>query len=150
MFLSRCINEIDQGITRALNIGTRGFEDDGGSGITPTYFAYNVTNWRRTGDFSLDGHPLVEALGMAVLKFPLFLEGPTRMMKSVEPNTARKIYQKVKTSKLRDGDLGMYTISASLKGQPFDIGRSMAFPPGWLENQSVWLHMSYKFYLQVR
>jgi len=25
----------------------------------------------------------------------------------------------------------------------------MAFAPGWLENQSVWLHMSYKFYLEL-
>jgi hypothetical protein len=24
-----------------------------------------------------------------------------------------------------------------------------AFSPGWLENQSVWLHMSYKFYLEL-
>lgn len=30
-----------------------------------------------------------------------------------------------------------------------DIGRMMAFTPGWLENQSVWLHMSYKFYLEL-
>ena len=25
----------------------------------------------------------------------------------------------------------------------------MAFSPGWLENQSIWTHMSYKFYLQL-
>jgi hypothetical protein len=29
------------------------------------------------------------------------------------------------------------------------MGRMMAFTPGWLENQSVWLHMSYKFYLEL-
>jgi hypothetical protein len=29
------------------------------------------------------------------------------------------------------------------------IGRLMAFSPGWLENQSIWLHMSYKFYLEL-
>jgi hypothetical protein len=43
----------------------------------------------------------------------------------------------------------MYTISASLKGQSFDMGRMMAFSPGWLENESIWLHMSYKYYLQL-
>jgi len=29
------------------------------------------------------------------------------------------------------------------------MGRMMAFSPGWLENQSIWLHMSYKYYLQL-
>ena len=43
----------------------------------------------------------------------------------------------------------MYTISASLKGQNLDIGRVMAFAPGWLENQSVWMQLSYSFYKQL-
>jgi hypothetical protein len=43
----------------------------------------------------------------------------------------------------------MYTVSASLVDQPIEMGRSMAFAQGWLENQSVWLHMSYKFYLEL-
>jgi hypothetical protein len=25
----------------------------------------------------------------------------------------------------------------------------MAFTPGWLENQSIWMHMSYKYYLEL-
>jgi hypothetical protein len=53
----------------------------------------------------------------------------------------------VKQSGLRDDGLNMYTISASLKGQSYDMGRMIAFSPGWLENQSIWLHMSYKYYL---
>merc|ERR1719172_559672 len=43
----------------------------------------------------------------------------------------------------------MYKIGASLKGQPMEIGRMMAFSPGWLENESIWLHMSYKWYLEL-
>lgn len=43
----------------------------------------------------------------------------------------------------------MYTICESLVGQSFELGRMLAFNPGWLENQSVWLHMSYKFYLEL-
>jgi hypothetical protein len=86
---------------------------------------------------------------MVVNKLPLFLEGPTRMMKVVDSPDAARIYSKVRQSPLRDQDLGMYTISASLSGQSDDMGREMAFAPGWLENQSVWLHMSYKFYLEM-
>ena len=43
----------------------------------------------------------------------------------------------------------MYKIGASLQGQPFEIGRMMAFNAGWLENESIWLHMSYKWYLEL-
>ena len=43
----------------------------------------------------------------------------------------------------------MYFLSASLTGQSYDMGRQIAFAPGWLENQSIWMHMSYKYYLQL-
>jgi hypothetical protein len=141
--------EVNAGISRAVSLGTEGFDDDGCSGIAPTYFAYDVTSWRKTGEKNKDGHPLVNPLKMRVRRFPLFLEGPTRMMKTESIEGARAVYQKVRRSPLHDDALSMYTISASLEGQPFDMGRSMAFPPGWLENQSVWLHMSYKFYLEL-
>jgi hypothetical protein len=61
----------------------------------------------------------------------------------------RNMYGKVLASGLRDDHLKMYTVSANLAGQSYDMGRMMAFAPGWLENQSVWLHMSYKYYLQL-
>jgi hypothetical protein len=43
----------------------------------------------------------------------------------------------------------MYFLSADLTGQSYDMGRMMAFAAGWLENQSIWMHMSYKYYLQL-
>merc|ERR1719145_513508 len=52
-------------------------------------------------------------------------------------------------SGLRDDYLKMYFLSASLEGQGYDMGRQVAFAPGWLENQSIWMHMSYKYYLQL-
>jgi hypothetical protein len=30
-----------------------------------------------------------------------------------------------------------------------EIGRARIFPPGWLEHESVWLHMEYKFLLEL-
>ena len=33
--------------------------------------------------------------------------------------------------------------------QSHEIGRARAFTPGWLENESVWLHMEYKYLLEV-
>jgi hypothetical protein len=143
------IREIDHGIRRAKTIGTSGFGDDGESGVMPTYFAYRVTNWKRTGERNKEGHPLIVPLNMTVRRFPLFLEGPTKQLKTEDSIKAREIYEKVKNSTLYDKNLYMYTVSASLTDQPVEIGRSQAFAPGWLENQSVWLHMSYKFYLQL-
>jgi hypothetical protein len=43
----------------------------------------------------------------------------------------------------------MYKVNASLASQPQDIGRARAFPPGWLENESIWLHMEYKYLLEM-
>ncbi|KAG7356756.1 4-alpha-glucanotransferase [Nitzschia inconspicua] len=143
------MQEIDRGISRAQSIGTNGFGDKGDSGVIPSYFAYRVANWNRTGERNKDGHPLVVPLNMTVKRFPLFLEGAARQLKTVDRTKAREIYGNVRNSSLYDKDLHMYTLSASLVGQPIEIGRSRAFAPGWLENQSVWLHMSYKFYLQL-
>jgi hypothetical protein len=48
-----------------------------------------------------------------------------------------------------DSALQMYTLCESLAAMGQDVGRMKAFSPGWLENQSVWLHMSYKYYLEL-
>ena len=141
--------EIDKGISRAMLIGTKGRDDDGKSGIVPTYFAYDVSKWKYTHEYNSFGHPFVLPLNMTVRSFPLFLEGPTRMMKIANNTAARDIFLNVRNSNLYDKELRMYTVSASLVDQPIEMGRSMAFAQGWLENQSVWLHMSYKFYLEL-
>eukprot|EP00567_Pseudictyota_dubia_P009268 CAMPEP_0197438536 /NCGR_PEP_ID=MMETSP1175-20131217/5506_1 /TAXON_ID=1003142 /ORGANISM="Triceratium dubium, Strain CCMP147" /LENGTH=1314 /DNA_ID=CAMNT_0042968287 /DNA_START=186 /DNA_END=4130 /DNA_ORIENTATION=+ len=147
--LERWIDQVESGVSRSLLIGSQGDGDNGLSGLSPTYFSFNVTKWTLTGKKNKDGHPLVAPNQMKVGKFPLFLEGPVRMMKSSSREEAYNIYERVRKSGLWDGALNMYTISASLKGQSYDMGRVKAFAPGWLENQSVWLHMSYKFYLEL-
>jgi len=141
--------EIDKGITRAMKIGTNGRDDNGNSGIVPTYFAYEVSKWNRTSEFNSHGQPFVIPLNMTVRSFPLFLEGPTRMMKTASAMSARDIFLNVRNSTLYDKELRMYTVSASLVDQPIEMVPSMAFAQGWLENQSVWLQMSYKFYLEL-
>jgi hypothetical protein len=143
------IKELDKGKARAFSFGSHGNGDNGLSGIPPTYFSYNVTSWTETGERNKDGHPLVTPNQMSVGRFPLFLEGPVRYIKTVNGDEAKDVYKKVRKSGLRDEGLAMYTVSASLEGQSYDMGRMMAFTPGWLENQSVWLHMSYKFYLEL-
>ena len=59
------------------------------------------------------------------------------------------VYQRTKASGMYDSALQMYKLSESLESMGQDVGRTKAFTPGWLENQSVWLHMSYKLYLEL-
>ena len=143
--------EIDIGIERSFKFATVGHGDDGKSGIPACFFAFDITDWKKNGKRNDKGLPLVNALAMKVKVFPLFLEGPVRYMKTIQDDSDKMvdIYDRVLTSGLRDTGLNMYYLSASLKGQTFDMGRQIAFAPGWLENQSIWMHMSYKYYLQL-
>ena len=43
----------------------------------------------------------------------------------------------------------MYKVNASLADSSFELGRARAFTPGWLENESIWLHMEYKYLLEL-
>ena len=43
----------------------------------------------------------------------------------------------------------MYKVNESLQEASFEIGRAKAFSPGWLENESIWLHMEYKYLLEL-
>ncbi len=83
-------------------------------------------------------------------KLPVFLEGQMHALKLAQnPEEARGLYKTTKTSGLFDKELKMYKVTASLSNQPEEIGRCRIFSPGWLENESVWLHMEYKYILEL-
>jgi hypothetical protein len=64
-------------------------------------------------------------------------------------NGNKNEYKGVKKSALFDNKLKMYRLNAPLKDEPLEIGRSRIFVPGWLENETVWLHMEYKYLLEI-
>ena len=142
--ISRWLDEIELGIERSFQFATIGFGDDGKSGIPACFFAYEVTKWELNDGHNPVGLPTVDAHAMKVKNFPLFLEGPVRYMKTIQQDQDRMkdVYDRVIQSGLRDTKL-------SMQGQSYDMGRQIAFAPGWLENQSIWMHMSYKYYLQL-
>jgi hypothetical protein len=79
-----------------------------------------------------------------------FLEGAVHALRSVRnTHDASSLYQSVRRSQLYDQKLGMYRVNASLSKETFEIGRSRVFSPGWLENESIFLHMHYKFMLET-
>ncbi len=137
--------KVGAGIQRAVKMN-----ESVSPGIPPTYFAYTVTDYDLLGDADSEGRPYVRAKQFEPTVLPLFLEGPVHALK-VQPDvaSARDLYARVKASDLYDRKLGMYKVNAPLQGQPHEIGRARAFTPGWLENESVFLHMEYKYLLEV-
>jgi len=119
-------------------------------GLPPTYFTFSVDSYQTLADCDPQGRPYIRPLGFSAQPLPLFLEGPVKAFKT-RPDlaSARELYQKVKASPLYDRPLKMYRVNASLESWPQDIGRARAFPPGWLENESIWLHMEYKYLLET-
>lgn len=149
--LNRWLLHLDAGIARAASFGTIDAFNGASNSTIPTYFAFEVTKYQKSGEANHDGAPFVEALQMKVRRLPIFLEGPTRMLKTVtDTAVARDMYWNIREhSGLRDNELSMYTVSGDLPGYSVDLGGTTAFPPGWSKNQGVSLHMSYKFYLEL-
>lgn len=111
--------------------------------VCPAYFYYEVTEYS-------EGEEGVMPLHFKQHMLPLFLEGAVRYMKLPIGETNRKsLYAHVKASDLYDKKLSMYKVNASLKDTTFEAGRCCSFTPGWLENESIWLHMEYKYLLEL-
>ena len=92
----------------------------------------------------------IRPLAFQVKTVPYFLEGPVRYLKlSKGKDEKKKLYQNIKESDLYDRKLSMYKVNASLQEASFELGRARAFTPGWLENESIWLHMEYKYLLEL-
>jgi hypothetical protein len=81
---------------------------------------------------------------------PLFLEGPVHYLRLCpEKQDAEKFHRNMLASPLYDKKLGMIKINAPIASAGQDIGRITVFTPGWLENESIWLHMEYKYLLEL-
>ncbi|MFW5714068.1 MAG: cellobiose phosphorylase, partial [Brevefilum sp.] len=117
--------------------------------VPPTYFVHKVKDYRLKDTKDPNGNPYIEIKDFKPEALPAFLEGPVRMMKISEKSQARNLARSVRKSDLFDEALGMYKVNTSLESQPHEIGRARAFTPGWLENESIWLHMSFKYLLEL-
>lgn len=138
-FLMLVIEKTQKGIERA--------KDE--KGLFPTYFAYEVIR-HETLEYKHEGQSFVMPLAFRRRSLPLFLEGFVHALRvERDPQKARKIYQAVRSSALFDKKLKMYKVNADLTSESEDIGRTRVFPRGWLENESVWLHMEYKYLLEL-
>ena len=139
-FLRLVVSKCDKGIKAAKDR----------KGNLVTYLAHEVKDYQELPKTNQDGLTLVRPASFKRHDLPLFLEGFVHALR-IEKNKdeARKIYQAVRKSPLFDRTLKMYKVNADLSGETEEIGRARIFPKGWLENESVWLHMEYKFLLEL-
>lgn len=111
------------------------------NGLLHTYYFHTPqppTAGRLEDIRSFEAHPL-----------PLFLEGQVHWLRICDRQTARQISAAVRKSPLLDEPLKMYKLNESLEACSPEIGRARTFTRGWFENESVWIHMSYKYLLEL-
>ncbi|MNP08646.1 hypothetical protein D3C76_1007230 [compost metagenome] len=66
-----------------------------------------------------------------------------------DPQQVKDLYERIKKSEMYDQTTQMYQTSVNLDSESHEIGRMRAFTPGWLERESNFLHMSYKYLLEL-
>ncbi|MBM3255466.1 MAG: hypothetical protein FJZ08_04120, partial [Candidatus Omnitrophica bacterium] len=133
--LNNSLKKIDAGIEKAK---------DPKKELYYSYFVNEVTEYDLLKD-----HYIIPK-GFIQKRLPLFLEGQMHSLRLAEgPQEAKKIYQATKASNLFDKKLKMYKVTDCLKSMPKEIGRCRVFSPGWLEHESIWLHMEYKYLLET-
>ncbi|MFH1868941.1 MAG: hypothetical protein ABH843_08230 [Candidatus Omnitrophota bacterium] len=133
------LKKVESGISKARDRKT---------GLYYSYFINEVTKYKV---LEKDAHTTyVKALRFKQRPLPLFLEGMVHAFRVTEnKNEVRGYFNAIRKSPLYDKKLKMYKVNTSLKDMPEDIGRARVFAPGWLENESVWTHMEYKYLLEV-
>lgn len=133
--LTKMISKIDLGIKKAKELN---------EGKIPTFMYYDIT------EFKKDDNDYIVPLEFKINFLPSFLEGPTRYLKTnLAHEESLKIYKQIKESNIYDEKLKMYKTSESLEDVTFEIGRSRGFTAGWLERESIFMHMEYKYLLEL-
>ncbi|PKO02999.1 MAG: cellobiose phosphorylase [Chloroflexi bacterium HGW-Chloroflexi-5] len=117
--------------------------------LPATYFVHRPTQFEKTGQSDALGRPIIHVTEFEAQPLPTFLEGPVRCLRTLDTEASSSLYKKLCMSGLFDQKLKMFRLNASLKGQPHMIGRARAFTPGWLENESIWMHMAFKLMLEL-
>lgn len=132
-FLTLLKEKVEKGLERVHSYGTE---------LVSTYFYFEPKaglNMEKLDISTIEWQP------KAVTPF---LESIVKSLKlTKDKKVAKKLYDKVRTSDIYDKKLNMYKTSMSIKDEPIELGRAKSFTPGWLENESIFLHMEYKYLL---
>jgi hypothetical protein len=131
-FLDDSLKKLDRGIEKAK--------------VKDTYLAYFINE---VADYE-DINGYIKPKRFVQKALPLFLESQVHALRLIkDTEEARSLYKAIRSSELFDKKLKMYKVTAPLGNMPEEIGRCRVFTPGWLENESIWLHMEYKYLLEL-
>ncbi|MGM0378610.1 MAG: hypothetical protein ACQEQE_02590 [Bacillota bacterium] len=118
-------------------------------GLFTMFYSHKAVDFEKTGKIK-DNMELVTVSKFEKNPLGNFLEGQVKALKVLDNDKALKeLHKSVKSSELFDKKLDMYRVNGTLENESFEIGRAKAFSPGWLENGSIWLHMEYKYLLEL-
>ncbi|SFO01076.1 hypothetical protein [Proteiniclasticum ruminis] len=137
-FLEQIERKLLDGIDRAKSFH---------GGMLPTYLYYEVSDYEMLEGRTSYGLQAIRVKAFELKKLPFFLEAPARYYKIGSREENQKLYQMVRNSGMYDEVLNTYKTSESLEEMSYEIGRIRAFSPGWLERESNFLHMTYKYLL---
>ncbi|MBI9009435.1 MAG: cellobiose phosphorylase [Tenericutes bacterium] len=119
--------------------------------IIPTFLTYEVSEFKEVLE---NGNPVIGNYGLALVEpkkysrkaLPNFLEAPARLLKTdFNQDKLKRMYKAIKQSDIYDKKLKIYKTSGTLEKEGYEIGRIRAFTAGWLERESDFLHMIYKY-----
>ena len=138
-FLQQANATLTQSITRLQTLNP----------IPYTYFSYEVTDYTLLPMKENNPTQYIQAKAFKRHSIPFFLEAPARLLSSglTTKDNANQLYKTIKASSLYDAPLKIYKTSVPLAEESMEIGRIRAFTPGWLERESAFLHMTYKYLL---
>ncbi|WP_341674877.1 hypothetical protein [Niveibacterium sp. SC-1] len=152
---SRAFPTLDGWIADACAVLEAGIERafDPALGLHTSYWTFDPIEYEElTTTRSFHGRTFNTCRVRRFLARPVspFIEGSVHALRLARsPEAAARIAAGVRESELYDVPLGMYKVSGSTARMPLELGRLQAFTPGWLENESVFLHMSYKYLLAL-
>lgn len=140
--IAKLINFVDAALVKVQSGLDKAWDKK--SGIYNSYFINEVTEYDLVKDHYIKPKKFVQKPA------PFFLEGQMHALRlSKDKSELSSLHQSTKKSALFDKKLKMYKVTASLDPMPEEIGRCRIFTPGWLENESIWLHMEYKYILEL-
>ncbi len=132
-------HKLSNSIERAIEMG---------NGIIPTFLMYEAIEYKELNKIGNYGLPTVEVTKFKLTKLPSFLEAPARLLKTIENDIIKNdLYKNIKSSEMYDKEYKQYKTSEPLDDFGLEIGRARAFTKSWLERESNFLHMTYKYLL---
>jgi hypothetical protein len=141
LLLEGIVSRLEDGLTRST---------DSSTGLLHTYYSHIPLDTKEHADeYAPDGSVCLEIHQFEAKPLPLFLEGQVHWLRVCSKDKAAQIYQAVRKSPLIDKQLQMYKLNECLHRCSPEIGRARTFSRGWFENESIWLHMSTKYLLEL-